>query len=59
MGALGDFVFDDVEEGAIVGGPGGAGVPEMRRQREQSKVVGRIVKGQSDAQVASTRQRHW
>ena len=25
MGALGNFVFDDIEEGAIVGGPGGGG----------------------------------
>ena len=25
VGALGDFVFDDIEEGAIVGGPGGGG----------------------------------
>jgi len=25
VGTLGDFVFDCVEEGAIVGGPGGAG----------------------------------
>ena len=25
VGALGDFVFDDVEEGAVVGGPGGGG----------------------------------
>jgi hypothetical protein len=25
VGALGDFVFDDVEEGAVVGGPGDAG----------------------------------
>jgi len=34
VGALGNFVFDDVEEGEIVGGPGGAG-DALEAEREE------------------------
>jgi len=38
VGALGDFVFDDVEEGAVVGGPGGAG-DALDAEREHRGVI--------------------